>query len=76
LVQVPWAPASPHDWHVPAQAVAQQNPCWHSPVRHSVPDEQAVPVGFFVQAPRTQTLGAVQSVSTVQEVRQTMAAQA
>jgi len=76
LVQVPSVPASPHDWQVPVQAVPQQNPCWHSPVRHSVPEEQAVPVGFFVHAPSTQTLGVVQSVSTVQDVRQTMAEQA
>jgi hypothetical protein len=25
----------------PEQAVPQQIPCWHNPVRHSVPEEQA-----------------------------------
>ena len=58
------------------QAVPQQIPCWHSPVMHSVPEEQVVPVGFFVHTPSTQTLGAVQSASTVHDVLQTLVPQA
>jgi len=76
LLQVPTEPASAQDWQVPAQAVAQQNPWAQKPDMHSDPAAQAVPVGFFVQAPATQTLGAVQSASAVQDVLQTLVAQA
>jgi hypothetical protein len=72
LVHVPTVPLSAHDWQVPAQAVAQQKPCSQNPVMHSEGAPQAIPVGFFVQAPATQTLGAVQSASAVHEVLQTL----
>jgi hypothetical protein len=39
---------------------------------HSVGAPQAIPVGFFVHAPATQTLGAVQSASAVHDVLQTV----
>jgi hypothetical protein len=76
LVHVPSVPASAHDWHVPAQAVPQQIPCVQNPVRHSVPEAQAMPVGFLVQTPATHTLGAVQSPSTVHDVLHSIAAHA
>ncbi len=76
FVQVPSVPASPHDWQVPAQAVAQQKPCWQKPVMHSDEAPQAMPVGFLVQTPATQTLGAVQSPSTEHDVLQTFVPQA
>ena len=72
LLHVPSEPASAQVWQVPAQAVAQQIPCSQKPVMHSDGAPQARPVGFFAQAPATQTLGAVQSASTVQDVLQTL----
>jgi hypothetical protein len=76
LVQAPTLPASAHDWQVPAQAVAQQTPCSHRLVWQSPGAVQVMPVGRFAQAPITQTLGAVQSPSTVHDVLQTFAPQA
>jgi len=76
LAHVPSDPASAHDWQVPAQAVAQQVPCAQNPVWHSPGAPQAMPVGFFVHAPATQTFGAVQSASAVHEVLHTAAPQA
>jgi hypothetical protein len=70
LLHVPSEPASAQDWQVPAQAVAQQMPCSQKPDAHSEAAPQLLPVGFFVQAPATQTLGAVQSASAVQDVLQ------
>jgi len=74
-VHAPSEPASAQDWHVPAQAVAQQIPCSQNPVWQSPGAPQARPVGFFAHAPLTQTFGAVQSPSTVHEVLQTFAPQ-
>lgn len=68
LVQVPRFPATAHDWQVPVHMVAQQIPCWHSPVMHSLPAPHARPLGFFVHAPMTQTLGVAQSASAVHDV--------
>ena len=73
LVHVPSVPASAHDRQVPAQAVPQHVPCSQNPVRHSVAEEQEVPVGFLVQTPITHTLGVVQSASAVHDVLQTIA---
>ena len=70
LLQVPVVPASAHDWQVPAQAVAQQTPCWQKPDWHSDGAPQVRPVGFFAHAPMTQTFGAVQSASAVHDVLQ------
>jgi len=76
LVHVPRLPASAHDWQVPAQALAQQTPCSHRLVAQSLGAVQVMPVGRFVQAPITQTLGAVQSPSAAHDVLQTFVAQA
>jgi len=73
-VHVPSDAASAHDSQVPVHAVAQQIPCWHSPVMHSLPAPHVRPVGFLVQTPATQTFGAPQSASPVHDVRQTSAA--
>src|SRR5262245_2417837 len=75
FVQVPCVPVSPQDWQVPVHVVAQQKPCSHRLVMHSLAAAQAVPVGFFVHTPATQTLGAAQSALTVHDVLQTIAAQ-
>jgi hypothetical protein len=72
LLQVPSVPDSAQDLHVPAHAVPQQKPCSQKPDMHSDAAAQAMPVGFFAQAPATQTLGAVQSASTVHDVLQTL----
>jgi hypothetical protein len=69
-VQVPAVPVSAHDRHVPVQLELQQTPCWHRPDAHSVPPVQVTPRGFFVHCPALQMLGATQSVSVVQRVRQ------
>jgi hypothetical protein len=68
LVQAPAVPVIAHDWQTPAQAVAQQVLCSQKPLWHSEAAPQARPVGFFVHAPLTQTLGAVQSASAVHDV--------
>jgi len=75
LVQVPRFPATAHDWQVPVHVVAQQIPCWHSPVMQSPPAAHVKPVGFFVHAPMTQTLGAAQSASAMHDVLHTFVAQ-
>jgi hypothetical protein len=68
LVHAPADPVSAHDWQVPVQAVEQQTPCWQKPLPQSLPALQAAPIGFLVQAPPTQTLGATQSASAVHAV--------
>jgi hypothetical protein len=45
LTQLPFAPVQL--WHVPHDAVAQQNPSTHALLVHSVPDAQPVPFPFF-----------------------------
>jgi hypothetical protein len=72
LVHAPSEPASAHDWQVPVHAVWQHTPCWQKPERQSLLTEHVEPAGFFVHAPATQTLGARQSASAVQAVRQTL----
>jgi hypothetical protein len=69
-VQVPAVPVSAQDRHVPVQLELQQTPCWQSPDAHSVPAPQVIPSGFLVHWPALQMLGATQSVSVVQRVRQ------
>lgn len=75
FVQVPSEPAMAHDWQAAAQGPAQQTPCWHWLVMHSLLAAQATPVGFLVQTPITQTLGAAHSASAVHDVRHTLVAQ-
>lgn len=69
-VHVPALPASAHDRQVPVQLELQHTPCWHRPDAHSVPPAQMVPSGFFVHWPALQMLGAMQSASVAQVVRQ------
>jgi hypothetical protein len=57
------------------QVVAQQIPCSQRFVWHSLAAAQVLPLGFLVQAPITQTLGAAHSASFAHEVRQTSVAQ-
>ena len=52
------------------QLELQQTPCWQRPDAHSVPPAQVAPSGFFVHWPALQTLGAMQSLSVAQVVRQ------
>jgi hypothetical protein len=68
FVQVPMVLLSAHDWQLPAQAVAQQTPCAHWLLAHSAPVVHAVPLVFLVHTPPMQTLGVLQSASTVQVV--------
>ena len=75
MPQAPSAPAIAHDRQVPVQAVAQQTPCSQNPVTHSAAAAQAMPVGFLPQAPLTQTFGATQSASPVQEILQALVPQ-
>jgi hypothetical protein len=70
LVQVPSVPASAQDLQVPVQAAEQQIPCAQTLLAQSPAAVQVAPLGRLVQAPPEQTLGATQSVSTVQVVRQ------
>jgi hypothetical protein len=74
-MQVPTEPGSAHDSHSPVQVVAQQTPCSHRFVMHSLAAAQVLPVGFLVQAPITQTLGAAHSASLAHDVRHTSVAQ-
>jgi len=69
-VHVPGVPASAHDRQVPVQLELQQTPCWQRPDAHSVPPAHVVPSGFFVHCPALQMLGAMQSASVEQVVRQ------
>jgi hypothetical protein len=69
-VQVPALPASAHERQVPVQLELQQTPCWHRPDAHSAPAVQTTPSGFFEHWPALQTLGAAQSPSEAQVVRQ------
>ena len=72
MVQAPRVPARAHDAHPPVQLDAQQNPCWQKFEAHWVAAAQTVPFGWSEQVPPLQTLGAVQSVLTVQVVLQTL----
>jgi hypothetical protein len=47
FVHWPIVPASAHDLQAPAQAVAQQTPCAHTPEAHSPWSEQNEPLLFF-----------------------------
>jgi hypothetical protein len=70
LLHVPRLPVIAHDLHVPVHAWLQQYPCAQKPESHSFAIVHAAPVGFRVQLPALQTLGARQSASAVQVVRQ------
>jgi hypothetical protein len=69
LVQVPRFPATAHDWQVPVQHGRAADPLLAQPGHALVPAPHArPPVGFFVHAPMTQTLGVAQSASAVHDV--------
>jgi hypothetical protein len=69
-VQLPRLPATAHDRQAPVQLELQQTPCWQSPDPHSLPAPQVSPGAFLVHCPVRHTLGASQSVSAPQLVRQ------
>jgi hypothetical protein len=69
-VQVPALPASAQERQVPVQLELQQTPCWQRPDAHSAAVVQAAASGFFEHWPALQTLGAAQSLSVLQVVRQ------
>ncbi len=68
--QVPSLPGTAHDLHVPVQAAEQHRPCAQMRELHSASAPQAAPSGFLPQLLLTQLLGATQSASVVQLVRQ------
>jgi hypothetical protein len=70
LRQVPSLPGTAHDRQVPMQGIPQQRPCAQVPELHSSLAPQVAPIGFLPQLPATQLLGATQSASDVQVVRQ------
>jgi len=67
-VQVPTLPVSAHDWQVPVQAVAQQNPWAQKPELHSAAEPQAAPIGFLPQLPPMHVFGDVQSAFDAHDV--------
>ncbi len=69
-MHVPTLLGTLHDRQVPVQAVPQQTPCSQKLELHSGPPPHAAPIGFFPQLPLRQLLGAMQSASPLQMVRQ------
>ena len=67
---VPSLPAIAHDRHVPVQAAEQHLPCAQTFELHSASAPQPAPIGFLPQLPPIQVLGARQSASVEQFVRQ------
>jgi hypothetical protein len=63
-------PESAQDLQFELHAVAQQTPCAHTPLVHSVPAEQAVPFVFSVHTPPLQMSGLLQSALVVHDVLQ------
>jgi len=73
---VPIDPVSAHDWQVPVQAVAQQNPCAQKFELHSAAAPHAAPMGFLPQLMAAlQVLGDVQSADVAQLVLQALVPQ-
>jgi hypothetical protein len=72
FLQVPSLPVIAHDLHVPEQAVMQHLPCAQIFELHSASAPQLAPIGFGPQLPATQLLGATQSASVAQVVRQVL----
>ena len=70
VAQVPTVPASAHDAHVPAHAVAQQTPCWQKLCAHSLAMVQGWPSASLPQLMLTQLLVVTQSALVEQVVRQ------
>ena len=74
--QVPLVPVNAHDRHLPAQVVAQQTPCAHTVLWHSVPAWQTAPFGLSPHDPPLQVAGGAQSPSVAQVDRQALRPQA
>jgi hypothetical protein len=70
FAHVPALPVSAQDLQVPVQAAEQQTPCAHTVELHSASLPQVAPTGFLPQLPPMQLLGAMQSASVMQVVRQ------
>jgi hypothetical protein len=70
VAQVPTVPASAHEAHVPAHAVAQQTPCWQKLCAHSPGIVQGWPSASLPQLMLTQLLVVTQSALVAQVVRQ------
>jgi hypothetical protein len=60
FVHVPSVPDRPHDLHAALHVVAQQKPCAHTPVEHSVAAEHGAPGSFLPHELPLQTLGETQ----------------
>jgi hypothetical protein len=69
---VPSLPATAHDLHVPVQVAEQQRPCAQIAELHSASAPHAAPSGFLPQLLLTQVLGATQSASVMQLIRQVL----
>ena len=69
-VHAPAVPASPQDRQLPVHAVRQQVPCSQKPLAHSAAVVHDAPLVRLPQLPALQTLGATQSASPVQVIRQ------
>jgi hypothetical protein len=67
---VPSLPETAHDRHVPVHIAEQQRPWAHTLELHSASAPQAAPIGFLPQLPPMHVLGARQSASVEQVVRQ------
>jgi hypothetical protein len=74
--QVPAAPVSAQDKHVPVQAVPQQTPWAQMVLLHSVPLEQTAPFGLSPHDPEMQDAGMAQSLSVAQVALQAFVPQA
>src|SRR5260221_3748136 len=75
--QVPIAPASAHDLHAPAQAVAQQTPCAQKPEPHSTAAEHEDPLVFLPhELCASHTLGGTQAALLVHAEKQRVPLQA
>ena len=69
-MHVPTLLGTLHDRQVPVQAPPQQTPCSQKFELHSAAPPQGAPIGFLPQLPLMQLLGARQSASLAQIVRQ------
>lgn len=70
LRHIPSLAATAHDRHVPVHVVEQHLPCAQMSELHSALAPQLAPIGFLPQLPPMQVLGARQSASVEQLVRQ------
>ena len=64
-MHTPSVPDRPHDLHAALHDVAQQKPCAHTPVAHSVAPEHGAPASFLPHELPLQTLGDTQFAEVV-----------